>query len=56
MSPLRIFVPLVLFVIFIFWILYRLFIKKDLRKHMSLLYAGCAFSAVWCMIYFFLFK
>jgi hypothetical protein len=54
MSPIRILIPIALLVIFIFWILYRLLIKKDLGKNLPSLYAGFFFIAVWGVIYFFI--
>ncbi len=56
MSPVRIIMPVVFMVAFILWILYRLFIKKDLKKNSNNLIAGCIFFAIWGVIYYFLLK
>jgi hypothetical protein len=49
---LRMIIPPILLAIFIGWIVYRAFIRKDLRNHMTELYAGLFFIAVWAVIYF----
>lgn len=56
MSPLRIYIPLALIVLFFLWVLYRLLIKKDLRQNLPAFYAGILFIAAWAMIYIFLLK
>lgn len=50
---LRVFIPVGLIILFLFWVLYSFFIKKDLKKNMNSLYTGLFFIAVWAMIYFF---
>lgn len=47
----RAFMPLVFFIMFIGWVLYRALIKKDLKQNMSSLYVGLCFIAVWATIY-----
>ena len=42
-----------LLIVFIGWIFYRLFIKKDLKKHLDTLYLGLVFIALWGLIYYF---
>lgn len=54
MSPFRIWIPLVLVIAFVFWVLYRLLIKKDLKKHTSGVITGVIFIAVWAVLYFIL--
>jgi high-affinity Fe2+/Pb2+ permease len=41
-------------IVFIGWILYRLFIKKDLSKNLNNLYFGLFFVAIWLSYYFFI--
>lgn len=33
------------------WILYRLLVKKDLARHMNMVYLGLAFIAIWGVLY-----
>jgi len=40
-------------IVFIGWILYRLFIKKDLSKNLNNLYFGLFFIAIWLSYYLF---
>ena len=47
----RAFMPIIFLIVFLFWILYRLLIKKDLRQNLNSLYAGLFFVAVWAVIY-----
>lgn len=44
-------IPLFLAPIFLLWVLYRFFIKKDLKKHQTELYTGVVFIALWVIIY-----
>jgi hypothetical protein len=53
---LRIYIPILLLIIFIGWVLYRLLIKKDLKQHLNSLYLGLTFTGVWILIYFLLLK
>jgi len=39
---------------FIIWVLYRLLIKKDIKKHLNEVYGGLAFIGVWVILYFWL--
>jgi len=49
---LRIYIPIALIILFIFWTLYRLLIKKDLKSNMNNLYFGLFFIGLWGLIYF----
>ena len=40
-------------IFFIGWILYRLIIKKDLKKNLNNLYLGLFFIGIWILFYFF---
>ncbi len=51
---LRLFIPIILIIVFAFWALYRLLIKKDWRQHLSNFYMGLFFIGIWGLIYFFL--
>lgn len=48
---LRMYIPVVLAVLFTAWALYRLLIKKDLKTQLNNLYVGLFFFAVWGIIY-----
>ena len=50
----RFYMPLVFIVLFFIWLLYRLFIKQDLRKHVDTIYLGLFFIGVWLLIYYWL--
>lgn len=50
------FIPIGLIAIFIIYVLYLLFTKKDMNKLKSLLFLGSFFIAVWAVIYYFLLK
>ncbi|MFN8326481.1 hypothetical protein [Flavobacterium sp.] len=50
----RIYIPIVFFVIFLGWALFRLLIKKDLKRNLGGLYIGLTFIGVWIVIYYFL--
>jgi len=56
MSPIRIIIPFVFLLAFIIWLLFRLFIKKDLKKNTNNLIIGIIFMVVWGVIYYFLLK
>jgi len=50
---LRIYMPIAFLIFFVAWILYRLVIKKDLKKNLNSMYLGLFFIGVWALIYFF---
>ena len=50
---LRIYLPIAFAVLFILWILFRLIVKRDLKKHANTVYLGLFFGVVWAVIYFF---
>jgi len=52
----RAYIPILFFAFFIGWILYRLLIKKDLKRNLGTLYIGLAFIGVWLLIYYFVLK
>ena len=52
---LRLIYGLVFFPLYLGWIFYRLFIKKDLKQNMNDFYALTFFMVVWCIIYYFIF-
>ena len=43
-------------IFFIGWILYRLLIKKDLKKNLNNLYLELFFIGIWILFYFFVMK
>lgn len=45
----------ILLALFLGWILYRAFVKKDLRSHLNEVYVGLFFVAVWAVVYWFMF-
>lgn len=47
----RIYAGIVLAIAFFGWTLYRLLIKKDLKKNLPAFYMGVFFMAVWGLIY-----
>jgi len=47
----RLYAGIILFVCFICWVLYRLLIKKDLRKHKIQLMVSLFFLGAWAFIY-----
>jgi hypothetical protein len=48
---LRFYFPLVFVALYAGWLLYRLLIKKDLRKHLDTVYLGLFFMGIWALIY-----
>jgi len=52
---LRIYLPIAFAALFILWILFRLIVKRDLKKHLNTVYIGLFFGVVWAVIYFFVF-
>jgi hypothetical protein len=53
---LRIYMPIAFLVFFAGWILYRLVIKKDLKKNLNSMFLGLFFIGIWTLIYFFMIK
>lgn len=51
----RLVFPIVFAVLFIGWLLYRLLIKKDIKKQMNTVYLGLFFFAIWAILYFLIF-
>jgi beta-lactamase class A len=49
----RIYLPIAFAALFILWILFRLIVKRDLKKHLNTVYLGLFFGVVWTVIYFF---
>jgi hypothetical protein len=47
--------PLVFIFIFFGWALFRLFIKRDLKKNKDTLFIGFFFLAIWAVFYFLVF-
>ena len=52
---LRIYLPIAFAVLFILWVLFRLIVKRDLKKHLNTVYLGLFFGVVWAVINFFVF-
>lgn len=50
----RIFMVIGLTFTFLGWILYRLIVKKDLKKNLNNLYLGLFFIGTWALFYFFI--
>ncbi len=50
---LRIYLPIAFAALFILWVLFRLMVKRDLKKHLNTVYLGLFFGVVWAVIYFF---
>jgi hypothetical protein len=53
---LRMYLPMVLIAIFAGWVLYHIFIKRDLKQKKMQLYLGLTFTGVWILIYYFLIR
>jgi len=51
---LRAYSPMLFFGVFIGWILYRLFVKRDLKENLNNLYIGLSFTGIWIVIYYLL--
>jgi beta-lactamase class A/beta-lactamase class A VEB len=51
----RIYLPIAFASLFFIWILFRLIVKRDLKKHLNTVYLGLFFGVVWAVIYFFVF-
>jgi len=53
----RIFLPLILIAIFVFYLLYLAFIKKNLKSNLTqIVYPGLFFIAAWGILYVLLLK
>lgn len=52
----RIYLPMAFLVIFIIWVLHRLFVKQDLKQQLNNVYFGFFFFSIWGLIYFLLLK
>ena len=50
----RILMAIGLTVVFLGWILYRLIVKKDLKKNLNNMYLGFFFIGTWVLFYFFI--
>ena len=53
---LRIFTPIIFIVLYVAWILYRLIIKKDLKKNLNTVYLGLFFIGIWAILYWVILK
>lgn len=47
----RIYAGILLTIVFTIWVLYRLFIKKDLKQNLTALYVYSTFIFIWGVIY-----
>jgi CRISPR/Cas system endoribonuclease Cas6 (RAMP superfamily) len=47
----RVFGGIILLAVFLTWVMYRLFIKKDLKQNLTALYVYSSFIGVWLTIY-----
>ncbi len=53
----RLFLPIVFTALFILYVLYLAFIKKNLRANLTqIIYPGLFFVAVWILLYFLILK
>lgn len=51
----RLFIPLLMTVLFIVYVLYLAFFKKELKQQLTgVLYPGLFFIGVWCILYYFI--
>jgi hypothetical protein len=50
------FIPIGIFIVFVFYALYLLIIKKDKMKFKAMLLPGVFFIVLWSAIYYFLLK
>ncbi len=50
------FIPIGLIAVFIVYVLYLLFFKKDMKRLKAVLYPGLFFIAIWVVIYYFILK
>jgi high-affinity Fe2+/Pb2+ permease len=44
--------PYIFTAVFLGWVLYRTFIKKDIKKYKNEVFGGFFFIAVWVILYF----
>ncbi len=51
----RLYIGFLFFILYLCWVVYRLFIKKDMRQHLTDLYALTFFIAIWLGIYYYIF-
>jgi hypothetical protein len=51
---LRLFMPIVFFVLFIIWVLYHSFVKKDIKAQSNNVVIGLSFFSVWAILYWML--
>lgn len=51
----RILIGLVFFPLYLGWLVYRIFVKKDLKKHISDFYGLTFFIIVWALIFIWLY-
>lgn len=57
MSPVRLFIPILIIGLFILYILYLGLIKKDLKsKIKTVVYPGVFFILIWVILYFLILK
>ena len=47
----RVFAPIVFAALFLGWLLYRIFIAKDVKKYKNEVFGGFFFIVVWLVIY-----
>lgn len=48
---LRLYIPIAFVVLFIGWFLFRLLIKKDIKKNLNTVYLGLFFISIWAIMY-----
>ena len=53
---LRLLLPIAVLIALFGWVLFRLLIKKDLKKNLNSLFFVVFFAAVWLLLYFFISK
>jgi tellurite resistance protein TehA-like permease len=44
----------IIIVLFLSWVIYRHFVKQDLKNHMTEFYSGIAFALAWAVLYYFI--
>ncbi|WP_187695259.1 hypothetical protein [Chryseobacterium sp.] len=49
-------IPIGLIIIFIIYVIYLAFVKKDMQMLRSVLYPGLFFITVWALIYYFMLR
>lgn len=52
----RIIIPAVLILLFAGWVVYHVFIKRDFKNQLNNFYLGLVFTAIWMVIYYFMFS